>query len=170
MTATSSAPSKRRTWIPIVIAAVVVIAVVGIGLIASAVVFFYKHVNTTVVAEQTANTEIQRARARFAGQQPLIEVESGDEMLVHRTPDAPRRPIAAVHVLGYDADEGKLISVDIPGWLLRVVPSLSGIRVFENREVTHGSTRLTLEDLERHGPGLIVDAHQRDGEVLVWTE
>jgi hypothetical protein len=30
--------------------------------------------------------------------------------------------------------------------------------------------RITLEDLQRHGPGLILSAQLRDRRILVWTD
>ena len=30
--------------------------------------------------------------------------------------------------------------------------------------------RITLEDLERHGHGLVLDGHNRNTRILIWSE
>jgi hypothetical protein len=48
---------------------------------------------------------------------------------------------------------------------------MSGSGVFEKLDLTHGTgLSLTLDDLERFGPGLILDMHRPDVEALMWTE
>ena len=74
-----------------------------------------------------------------------------------------------MRVLVYDAHEGRLVHVDLPFWLLRLMPS--GALGSFGGDFSFDSGRLTVEDLERHGPGLVLDARDsRDAQVLIWTE
>jgi len=62
--------------------------------------------------------------------------------------------------------------VDLPFWLLRLVPSgrlgnVSG----SGSDFSFESGRITVDDLERHGPGLILDSKDsRNAQILIWTE
>ena len=114
------------------------------------------------------------ARARFAGQRPLIELAHGDEPIVHREmmkAEAEQR-LESIRVLAYDRRAGKLVRVSIPFWLLRVVPSHHFSFLNDNGiEIDSDRIRLTIEDVERRGPGLLLDTRDRHGsQVLIWTE
>ena len=88
---------------------------------------------------------------------------------MHRpSPTAPRVPINTLRVLVYDLNQGHLIHADIPGWLLRMMPNgrYSG---FDGGE-TFTRNRITLEDLERHGLGLVLEGHNRNTRILIWSE
>ena len=117
----------------------------------------------------------KEARARFAGQQPLIEIRKDDEPLLHRdalraVPAAPK--LDTLRVLAYDTRAGKLVHVSIPFWLLRLAPSRH-MTFLSDSGIDFDSDRvhITLDDLERRGPGLILDqADRRGSQVLVWAE
>jgi hypothetical protein len=167
---TTPAPSSRRNiWIAIAVGAVLLVAIAVAGVVLGGIVFYARHVHTASIAEQAARDEFDRTLARFAGQTPLVEIQGERNIVLHRTPDAPRRPIAALRVLVYDAREGRRVSVDVPAWLLQFTSLGGRFRIASLDALS--SQRVTLEDLERHGPGLILDAREPDGaRVLVWTE
>jgi len=167
--------SSRKTWISVVIASVIIVGLLAVAAIGGTVFFIYRHVNTQFTASDNAEQQFAEARARFTGQQPLIEIRKGDEPLLHREVIQASRPAAkldTLRVMAYDMHARKLVRVSIPFWLLRMAPSRhvsflndSGIDFDSDR------VRLTLEDLERRGPGLILDqADRRGSQVLVWTE
>jgi hypothetical protein len=75
-------------------------------------------------------------------------------------------------VIAYDNRAGKLVNVSIPFWLLRMMPS-KNFSFLNDNGIDFDSERvhLKLEDLERRGPGLILDqADRRGSQVLVWSE
>jgi hypothetical protein len=117
-------------------------------------------------------------RARFANQQPLIEVRRGDEPVLHKELLPSTRnagaPLQSLRVLAYDENAGKLVRVRIPFWLLRLMPSRHLLMLNDEGldvDIDTERVRLTLEDLERRGPGLVLDQQDRRGsQVLVWTE
>jgi hypothetical protein len=168
--------SSRKTWISILIAAVIVVCMLAAAVVGGTMFFIYRHVDARPTSETSAKEEFAAARARFQGQQPLIEIRHNEEAVMHRDllQDAPRsdKKLAALRVLAYDDGAGKLVRVSIPFWLLRMVPShnLSFLND-EGIDIDTHRVRLTLEDLERRGPGLILDQKDRHGsQVLVWTE
>jgi hypothetical protein len=167
--------TSKRTWISIVIASVIIVCVLALAVVGGTVFFIYRHVDATLTNETTAAQEFASARARFTGQQPLIELRR-DEPVVHaeglKNQKMPEKPLTSLRVLAYDEDEGKLVRVSIPFWLLRMFPSKDlSFLGDEGIDIDTRRIRLTLEDLERRGPGLILDQKDRRGsQVLVWTE
>lgn len=171
-------PSSRKTWISILVAAVIIVGVAAVAVVGGTAYFIYRHVQAEFTNEQTADRAFESARARFEGQQPLIEMRLNDEPLVHRdlipaAATAGRKP-ETLRVLAYDDRAGKLVRVAIPFWLLRMLPSRNlsflndqGIDV----DIDSERVRLTIDDLDRRGPGLVLAHESRRGaRVLVWTE
>ena len=165
----------RKTWISVLIASVIIVGLLAVAAIGGTALFIYRHVNTQFTPSDNAEQQFAEARARFTGQQPLIEIRRDDEPMVHREVIPASRAAAkldTLRVMAYDTHARKLVRVSIPFWLLRMAPSRhvsflndSGIDFDSDR------VRLTLEDLERRGPALILDqADRRGSQVLIWTE
>jgi hypothetical protein len=167
--------SSRKTWISVAIAAVIIVGLVAVAAIGGTVFFIYRHVNTQITPSDNAEQQFAEARSRFTGQQPLIEIRKDDEPLLHREVIPASRPAAkldTLRVMAYDTHERKLVRVAIPFWLLRMAPSRH-MSFLNDQGIDFDSdrVRLTLEDLERRGPGLILDqADRRGSQVLIWTE
>jgi len=170
--------STKRTWLWIIFGVIICIAIGVAALVAGGIYMVSKHVKTELVGRVSAEEQFVRQRDRFAGQRPLIEMhgEVGDQQVtVHRVDDGTRKgkvELQTMRVLVYDAHEGRLVHVDLPFWLLRLVPSgrlgnVSG----SGSDFSFESGRITIDDLERHGPGLVLDAKDsRDAQILIWTE
>ena len=79
---------------------------------------------------------------------------------------------ALFNTLAYDPDARKLVRVSIPFWLIRMAPSQHFSFLNDNGiDFDSDRVRLNYKDLERLGPGLILDQKDRRGShVLVWTE
>jgi hypothetical protein len=176
--------SKTPTWVWVILGIVGFCVLAVAVLIGGSIVMVRRHVHTEFAEKQTADEEFARQRARFAGQQPLVElrkaVNDDDKMVIHRPPEsAPRRTdLQTIRVLVYDSREGRLIHIDVPLWLMRMMPASNGgtrgrrmtLRG-NNLDFDFDSGNLTLEDVERHGPGLVVDGvDSRGAQVLVWAE
>jgi hypothetical protein len=167
----------RRTWVSIAIAAVIIIGLFALIAVGGAAFFIFRHINSEFTSDKNAAEQFAAARARFTGQPPLIEMRNDDEPTVHRDliPAASTgRKLESLRVLAYDEHAGKLVRVSIPFWLLRLLPSHNlsflndqGIDV----DIDSDHVRLTLDDLDRRGPGLLLDQNDHRGSrVLVWTE
>jgi nitrate reductase NapE component len=166
----------RRTWVSVLIAAVIIVGVLAIAAVGGTAFFFYRHIHATFTPPDDADAAFAQARARFAGQQPLIEIRKDDEPVLHREVlprEGARKQLVALRVLAYDRRARKLVRVSIPFWLLRLAPSGKRVSFLSDEGIDFDSERvnLTLQDLERRGPGLILDqADRRGSQVLVWTE
>jgi len=168
------AQKRIATWAAVLIAGVIIVGMLAVAAVGGAAFFIYRHVNTSFTGQESATEQFSAARARFAGQRPLIELAHGDEPVVHRelAKGTPGHRLDSIRVLAYDLRAGKLVRVSIPFWLLRLVPSNHFSFLNDNGiEIDSDRVRLTIEDLERHGPGLVLDTRDRHGaQVLIWTE
>lgn len=167
--------NNRRTWVSVVVAAVIIIGMLAAAAIGGTAFFIYRNVHTQFTPTEKAHEQFAAARARFAGQRPLIEIKRDEEAVVHRETipaEMPAEKLETLRVLAYDTHEEKLIRVSIPFWLLRLAPSRHVSFLHDTGvEFDADRVRLTLDDLERRGPGLILDEADRRGSlVLVWTE
>jgi len=167
--------STRKTWVSVLIAAVIVVGILAAAAVGGTAFFISRHVQTQVTPSENAEQRFLEARARFNGQRPLLELHRDDRPVVNRdvlSGPASTVKLEALRVLAYDQHERKLVNVSIPFWLLRLAPS-NKFSFLNDRGIDFDSDRihLTIEDLERRGPGLILDqADRRGSQVLVWTE
>jgi hypothetical protein len=170
------AASNRKTWISVVIAVVIILGMLAAAAIGGTAYFFARHIHAEPAETADAAREFETARGRFSGQPALIEIRRDDEPLLHKElikSETPGKPLETLRVLAYDPDDEKLVRVSIPFWLLRLAPSGKRMSFLSDNGIDFDSERvhLTLDDLERRGPGLILDHKDRRGSlVLVWTE
>ena len=165
----------RRKWIPIVVGLVILVMVVGIGLIGAMFWMVTRQVSVQELAADTGEQEFEKLREPFSGQKPFIELpEDGNELgaVVHREL-ATHEPgkVSTVHLRVWVPSDGKLVKLDLPFWMVRMMGS-KPIEFHSDESGFRGITlKVTAEELERRGPGLIIDHGTKDGErILVWTE
>ncbi|OFW08713.1 MAG: hypothetical protein A3H96_08600 [Acidobacteria bacterium RIFCSPLOWO2_02_FULL_67_36] len=163
---------KVKTWVWVVVGIVVagilcVIALAGVG-----VYFFTQHINTRSASPAIAARDFDQVKGQFTGQKPLIELDDRGRYLRTNTREASvnARAPESLNILAFDPDDGRIVKVTIPFWLLRL--KMQGTRIdFNGNRMELEDLRLTVEDLERFGPTLIVDHKSPDGErVLVWSQ
>jgi hypothetical protein len=165
------ATSPRRVSTSILVAVVALVAVCLLATISLGVYVSYRYTATTFVPPQDARFTFDNALAGVAMREPLVEVDAPD-IIVHRTPDHPRRELSAMHVLAYDPRAKKLVNLTVPGWLLRVAGrGRARLKISESDVVQRLNGQIGLDDLEQHGPGLVLDTTNFNGRrVLIWTE
>ena len=91
-------------------------------------------------------------------------------VLVREPPNAPRaQALQRLHMIGWDPDREVLAHVTLPFWLVRMKPG--NINLSASSAVPNVRVSLTVEELERYGPALVLDHTGDDGaHVLIWTE
>ena len=163
---------KVKTWVWVVIG-VVVLGVLGlVGMAAASLWFFKTHIDVRSVSSAAAIVDFETVRKQFTNQKPLIELDDSGHF-VHANTDRPssndHRP-QSLNIMVFDPDESRVVKMDIPFWLLRF--KMRGQRMdIGGHDVDLSDMKLTVEDLERFGPTLIVDHKGRAGErVLVWSQ
>lgn len=163
--------AKVKTWVWVVVG-VFVTGVLGLVAMAAAGFWFAKtHIDIRSTSPATVATEFDRVKDRFASQQPLIELDDHGHFLRAHTdrPAGDKRP-QTLYVMAFDPDDGRVVKVNVPFWLLRL--KMRGTHINIGRDnLDLQDLNLTVEDLERFGPTLILDHQERDGSrVLVWSE
>jgi hypothetical protein len=167
--------STKRTWLWIIFGIAVCLALAFVALVGGTVYMVSRHVKTELVGKNNAEEQFLQQRARFAGQQPLIELQGdpGDQRAIfhRRSENAGKADLQSIRVLVYDSHGGRLVHIDVPFWLLRVMPAGRVGSFGTNFNFESSRVRLTVDDLVRYGPGLILDGtDSRDARVLIWTE
>lgn len=153
----------------IIIGLVCLLAIVGIG---SAAWLFMRSFDVGKADAATASQEFDGIRARFGDTVPLIEFRDEDPVVTRKPPaGATGGRLTTMHVLAWDSEDDDFVRVDLPFWLLRLKSGPIDVMSDMSRTGT-GDLGITVDELERHGPTLVLD-HQvtRDGSrVLIWTE
>ena len=166
-------PPKKRKWIPIVLGIVFVFLVLAIGGIVFMVSFFRQNMTVAEMTATSADDEFNKVRARFAGQQPLIQMIDGrPQYVADRATDAPAStaPLKTMHVMAWDDNEGRLVRFSLPFWLLRMKSGPIRLGAYSPGWDDRGVT-FRIEDLEKHGPGLLLDVNEpTEGRVLIWAD
>jgi hypothetical protein len=165
-----------KKWIPIVAGIVIFVVIVGLGLVGGLVYMVTRQVGVQTLASTSEGTEeFDKLRGALAGQTAFIELppEDGDgDPVVHRElATHPTGQVSVVHVRVWAPRDRKLVRVDLPMWTLRLMGS-KPMTIQTGHSAFGGvSLRVTAEDLDRRGPGLILDHTGRRGErLLVWSE
>lgn len=164
---------RVRTWVWVVVA-IVVVGILGIVAMAGVGVYYFsQHIDTKPSSPAAAAHDFEQIKARFKTQVPLIELDDRGRLLKSNTnrpaPVNPRKP-DELHVLAFDPDSERIVNLTIPFWLLRLKMGGTKIQLGDGN-VDLEDLRLSVEDLERYGPIIIVDHKSRQGErVLVWSQ
>ena len=177
------ATPSRAAWI---VGSLVLIGVVVLLLAGGSALFVMRHVGIERGTSESAQDAFAKARQPFAGRTPMIEIGADGSVTNHvDDPSRPRpAPLAMLHVLAWDPEQERLVRANIPFWALRFKNSLPGMRTEvplwilalrgdrpDTSRLAANGPALRIEDLERFGPGLIIDA-ELPGErrVLIWAQ
>src|SRR4051812_42787533 len=162
---------KVKTWVWVVVGLVAVCILAVIAMAAASLWFVKSHIDVRQTTTTAASEDFQTIRARFVNQKPLIELDDRGNF-VHANVDRPAgtAPPQTLNVLIFDPKDEKVVRMELPFWLLRF--KTRGTRFdLGNGNVDLEKLRITVEDLERFGPTLILDQKGPDGErVLIWSQ
>lgn len=164
--------TTKRSWLPIVAGVAILLAFLGIGAVIVSVSWMREHLVVAPSSEASAADALDAVRARFPGRPPLIEIRDGKpESVSQPAPGAsPPASVNTLHVLAWNPRDQRLARFDMPFWLLRLksAPIQFGTYVSGFDEA---GVRLRPEDIERYGPGIILDLTTSRGErVLLWAD
>jgi hypothetical protein len=80
------------------------------------------------------------------------------------------KTLTTLHVVAFDTDEGNMVNISVPFWLLRMKSGPIRISAYQQGWDDRGVS-FRVEDIEKHGPGIIVDVTEaREGRVIIWAE
>ena len=165
--------SRKRTWV-IALVSIAALAVFGtVVLIGLGVYVFMSNVDIEDATPETAALSFREARAPFIGNDPLIRLtrENGKVRAEVLRRDRPSEVLPeSLHVLVWDPSDERLVNVRIPLWLLRFGTNAMVDFAEADGDVV-GDLDLSLEDIDYHGPGLVLDYQDADRErVLLWAQ
>jgi hypothetical protein len=168
--------AKKKNWLLIILGIVIFVVIVGIAAVVGFGFWMYRQMDLHVTKAADSQQQFETVRARFQGQVPYLEVsitDNHEETTVHRELEKPDRTrLNRLRIAVYDERKHQFVEMGLPFWLLR----LGGNKPINLRQGGSGfdpGVRLsvTTEDIERRGPGLILDTTGRHGEhVLIWAE
>jgi hypothetical protein len=158
-----------RTSIKVGLAGIGIMVLAFAALTGTSAYFVLRHLNVGTATEDAAMKDFEAIRSRFGTRPHLVEViDSNTHNFRVNIPPAPNgRPISTLHVFTWNQQDGDVFRTEIPVWLMR----FSLINVLSNLGMTPERFRLTIQDLQAYGPGIIVD-YRKPGEkrVLLWVE
>jgi hypothetical protein len=166
--------SSKRSWLPIILVIFGGIIMCGILVVGAGVWYFFNHIGIESASDESALKQFEEARKPFLHQAPLLAF-TGRDVVVNREEIERSEPsdqhLESLNLLTWDPDEDQIVRVSIPFWVLRLkldgrVSLRSGSDRFDSEDIP-----LTVGDLERRGPGLVLDATDERGQrVLIWTQ
>lgn len=163
--------TPKRRW-PLVLAGVaVVIIVVVIALAVAGTMFLRDNVQVARgTGRDSAQAAFDEARRRFPDARPLLVL--GDDRRPAFTPGLESRKnpgqVSTLHILAWDADEDALATVTLPMWLLRLKTGPIVFGEYVSGMDVEG-VRLEPKDLERYGPGIVLEFEAPDGNHVLLT-
>jgi hypothetical protein len=165
-------PKPKRRWVPIVLGILFLFTVLTIGCVVVTVSWFRQNMTITETNLEAAERQMDDVRAKFPGQQPLIQLVDGKPQFVtDRASQSPSSTtLNTLHVIAFDRDDGNLVTFSLPFWILRLKSGPIRISAYQQGWDDRGVS-FRVEDIEKHGPGIIVDASQdNEGRVVIWAE
>ncbi|HEY2904639.1 MAG TPA: hypothetical protein VGJ29_01995 [Vicinamibacterales bacterium] len=168
----------KKTILAVIGGIVLLLILFIIAAVGGTAYFVRSHMHAQQASVESATDEFAKARERFAGQRPMIERakaandDEDDRFVIHR-PEASARTVelTSLRALAYDRRKERIVHINVPFWLLRMAPAGKGFSFMRDSDIDMERAHITIDDLERHGPGLILDTHDRRGaDVLVWVE
>jgi hypothetical protein len=165
---------KRSVLVPMGLGAAIVLLSAATG----TVWFFVRHWDTERASPSTAQVEFDQLRARFGGEQPLLDMRFRKPLTDVNASHVPA-PLHSFHTVIFDTRGAqRLVHVTVPYWFGRHYARHSGkfawlgeLTFFDDTEFDPEKIQLSLDEVERHGPGLLVDyRHPTGGQFIAWVE
>jgi hypothetical protein len=154
-------------------AVIIVLTAIGMGLW-----FFVSHHQSSLVSKQLAEAEFSQLRSRFSTQQPLIDM-SIRQPVDMSTIRQSVLPLHAFHTVIFDTrGSQRMVHITVPYWFARLFANRDGefqwlgqLTFLDDTEFDGEAIRLSLDQLEQRGPGLIIDyQHLSGGQFISWVE
>ena len=158
-----------RTWVKATLGGVALLAVALVALGATGAYFVLRHMEKRAGSEVQAAQAIDAVKARFGSRTPLVEIIDPHRanIRINRPVEGGVTRVDTVHVISWKGDTDELIRTEFPLWLMR----FSSVNIASQLGIAPEKFRLTVGDIQRYGPGIIVDYGSRGAfRVLVWVD
>ena len=165
--------ADRKRWVLVAFGVCVLLVFVGIGALLAVTAWVQQNVEVTPRSATEAEREFTEVRTRFGARKPLLELVDGRP--VFSSEHAPagtdqERRLRTLHVLAWDAEDERLASLGIPFWFLHLKSDPIRFSAYASGFDDKGVT-LRPEDIERYGPGIVLDTRiPQGGRLLLWAD
>jgi hypothetical protein len=133
--------------------------------------FAWQAVTMELADQRQALQEFTAVRDALGPVEPMLRVNASGRVVrgTHPIVAEGQRP-SQLKVLAYQTGEQRLARANVPFWFFK----LKGPAVqfaLRGTQIDLKKLGVTTADLERHGPGLVLDETSSNGDrLLVWTE
>ena len=158
-----------RKWVKFTIGGVALLLLALAALGGTAAYFVMRNLEERPAGEAEAVKLIETVKARYPPRPPLIEITDSRraDVRINRPSDASQTRVDTIHVLNWKSDTRELSRVEMPLWLMR----FSSINLASRLNILPAKLNLTVSDVERYGPGIVVDySSQGAFRLLVWVD
>jgi flagellar basal body-associated protein FliL len=164
-----------RSIVSSILAGAVIIALPAIGI---GVWFFVSHHESNLVSKQSAEAEFSQLRSRFSTQPPLVDM-SIRQPVDTSTIEKSVTPLHTFHTVIFDTrGSQRMVHIIVPYWFARLFAGHDGefkwlgqLTFLDDTEFDSEAIHLSLDELEKRGPGLIIDyQHLSGGQFISWVE
>jgi hypothetical protein len=158
-----------RRWVKVTLGGFALVAVAVMVLAATGAYFVFRHMETRAAAEADAIQAIDAVKARFGARPPLVEVVDPRraDIRINRAIEPSSTAVDTIHVMNWKSETGELVSTEVPLWLMR----FSTLNIASQLGIAPAKFQLTVSDIQRYGPGIVVDyGIQKELRLLIWVE
>jgi len=158
-----------------VLVGAVILALTAVGM---GVWFFVSHHESNPVSEQSARAEFSQLRSRFSTQQPLVDMNLRQPLEIPLAGQSIT-PLHTFHTVIFDTrGSQRMVHITVPYWFARLFAGRDGefkwlgqLTFLDDTEFDGEAIHLSLDQLEKRGPGLIIDyQHLSGGQFISWVE
>jgi hypothetical protein len=163
--------AARRRWVLIAFGAAVLVVFIGIGVMIAVAAWFQQNMQVDARSAEQADAEFTEISLQFGDRLPLLEMLDGRPAFTpeHDKPaPAQSTRIETLHMLAWNPREGRVARFNLPFWLIRM--KSTPFRFSTYASGLDDRVDLRPSDIDKYGPGIILDAHTPSGEhVMLWA-
>jgi hypothetical protein len=165
----------KRSGLVFIVAAVGTVATIAAG---SGFWFVVRHRESTPASAAIADAEFTQIRSRFAHQRPLIDMAIRQSVDI-ATPTAAATSLRTFHTVVFDTrGRERIVRISVPYWFARRYARHHGqfrwlgeLTFLDDTEFDPEAIVVSLDQLERRGPGLVVDYRRPSGgQFISWVD
>jgi hypothetical protein len=158
-----------RRWVKVTLSIVALVALGMLALAGTGAYFVFRSLERRPATEAQTLNELEQVRARFGTRPPLVEIvdpRSGD-VRINRLQSTDGRRVSTIHVIAWKAADRELTRTHVPLWLMQ----FSSINLLSRLGLGPARLRLTVDDIQRYGQGIIVDFRGPGSDrALIWVD
>jgi hypothetical protein len=158
-----------RTWLKWTLGGVAIFAIALTALAGTSAYYIFRSMEKHQAGEPDAVQAIDAIKTRFGSRPPLIEISDLQraDIRINRPTEASATHVGTVHIVNWKSETGELMRTEMPLWLMR----FSSVNILSQLGVAPAQFRLTVDDIERYGPGVIVDYSQQGTfRLFLWVD